>query len=390
MNDLRYNQRRCGALPRYQRNQLMPLFDLSRQPSSQPALRCCLLAVGLLLAPTVTANQNSAIDPTESAEFSRPASWAQPSDVMLSRQLEAWLNRLEDVTAEGKAAALAAWAEPPTPTDDRLDRLLRAVAAAEPAYQPLQADLAALSPQTVSEFTNRFDPSPGNDFGRQVAALWTARQLVRLGRYDEATPLLVKQSVAASPDPATLLFCRAACEYWLLQTTAATETIARLLEREQEIPTRYRQLAYLLEADLATLEADSLDHISRRMRDITRRLDLGHAGPQVRAVQDGVIESLDKLIKKLEDQQQQQQAAGGAGGGGVGGDGRPMEDSQLAGGKGPGEVTSRKLNEGDTWGNLPPRQREEALQQIGREYPAHYREAIEQYFKRLAAGDRGR
>ena len=28
-----------------------------------------------------------------------------------------------------------------------------------------------------------------------------------------------------------------------------------------------------------------------------------------------------------------------------------------------------------------------ALQQIGREYPAHYREAIEQYFKRLATGE---
>ena len=32
-------------------------------------------------------------------------------------------------------------------------------------------------------------------------------------------------------------------------------------------------------------------------------------------------------------------------------------------------------------------EREQALQQIGREFPAHYREAIEQYFKRLAAGE---
>ena len=30
--------------------------------------------------------------------------------------------------------------------------------------------------------------------------------------------------------------------------------------------------------------------------------------------------------------------------------------------------------------------REAALQQIGREYPPYYREAIEQYFKRLATG----
>lgn len=67
-----------------------------------------------------------------------------------------------------------------------------------------------------------------------------------------------------------------------------------------------------------------------------------------------------------------------------------MDDSQLAGGKGRGEVTSRDLDNAGEWGDLPPREREEALQQIGRDYPAHYREAIEQYFKRLAAGDRGR
>ena len=63
-----------------------------------------------------------------------------------------------------------------------------------------------------------------------------------------------------------------------------------------------------------------------------------------------------------------------------------MDDSRLADGKGPGEVTRRDLGDTDGWGNLPPHQRDEALQQIGREFPAHYREAIEQYFKRLAAG----
>ena len=63
-----------------------------------------------------------------------------------------------------------------------------------------------------------------------------------------------------------------------------------------------------------------------------------------------------------------------------------MEDSQLAGGKGRGEVKQREFGDTEDWGNLPPREREDALQQIGRDYPAHYREAIEQYFKRLATG----
>jgi hypothetical protein len=34
---------------------------------------------------------------------------------------------------------------------------------------------------------------------------------------------------------------------------------------------------------------------------------------------------------------------------------------------------------------VPERDREKALQEIGREFPSHYREVIEEYFRRLAA-----
>jgi hypothetical protein len=33
---------------------------------------------------------------------------------------------------------------------------------------------------------------------------------------------------------------------------------------------------------------------------------------------------------------------------------------------------------------LPPKEREEAMQEIGRDFPAHYREVIEEYFRELA------
>ena len=38
--------------------------------------------------------------------------------------------------------------------------------------------------------------------------------------------------------------------------------------------------------------------------DIWRRLDLGRGGPKVRKVEDGVVESLDKIIMQLEEEQQ--------------------------------------------------------------------------------------
>jgi hypothetical protein len=115
---------------------------------------------------------------------------------------------------------------------------------------------------------------------------------------------------------------------------------------------------------------------------VGRRLDLGRAGPRVRGIEDGIVESLDKLIKELEEQQQQQQS--GAAGNNIQSQ-TPMPDSQLAGGRGRGEVTRRNIGSESGWGNLPPKDREEALQQIGREFPSHYRDVIQQYFRRLAA-----
>ncbi len=95
-----------------------------------------------------------------------------------------------------------------------------------------------------------------------------------------------------------------------------------------------------------------------------------------------MIESLDKLIKELEEQQK---PAGQCGGGGniavqPSGPGQP-----ILGGKGPGEVDKKNIGNKSGWGDLPPKQREEALQQIGREFPAHYRDVIEQYFRKLAS-----
>jgi hypothetical protein len=61
-----------------------------------------------------------------------------------------------------------------------------------------------------------------------------------------------------------------------------------------------------------------------------------------------------------------------------------MQDSNPGGGSGPGEVDPKKTGARAGWGNLPPKQRQEALQQIAKGLPAHYREVIEEYFRKLA------
>jgi hypothetical protein len=127
------------------------------------------------------------------------------------------------------------------------------------------------------------------------------------------------------------------------------------------------------------------------MEDVRRRLALGGAGERVQKVENGVIESLDKMIKDIEEQLQRQQSRSAAGqaGGQPSGAPTPMQDSRIAELKGPGKVDQRNVGNGSGWGNLPEKDREKALQDIGRDFPSHYREVIEEYFRRIAAEESG-
>lgn len=325
------------------------------------------------------------------AELARAPTWELPSREAVARRLGEWIDG-DGVAADRRAPARAAWdARTAESGVDLLDAVMAAVAEADPRCLPVLAVVAptpGVPPVTAAALPAWVDDPATAPFERDVVRTWLGRELVRQERFDDGLSLLQGLDPGVSVDPAGLLFHTAACQHWLLRADDAVATLDRLLERPAEIPVRYERVARLLRADMAALEEESLDHIARRMRDITRRLGLGRAGPTTRGVQDGVIESLDKLIAKLEEQQQQQQS-GGAGGAGSGnsGNGKPMEDSRIAGAQGAGEVVKRDLGDGEGWGNLPPHERERALQQIGREFPAHYREAIEQYFKRLAAGE---
>ena len=341
--------------------------------------------------------QSSAV--ASDRDLDRAPSWSIPTAGDVRQRMIASFDRMSAAgvaAAADVAAAKEAWPEqePIAHGADLLDHVMDSLARVDPrcaAVRRSVADGRAAAESAAPDLSWLADPAT-DPFERDAIRLWLGRERVRRDRFDEGLPLLADLDVATAVDPAALLFHRAACQHWLLEADVAVESLDRLLERSGEIPVRYERVARLLRADIAALEDESLDHIARRMRDITRRLDLGRAGPKTLAVQDGVIESLDKMIKQIEQQQQQQQSqsSSGAGGGGRSGNGTPMDDSRIAGGKGPGEVTKRDIGDSDGWGKLPPHKRDEALQQIGREFPAHYREAIEQYFKRLASGEEKR
>jgi hypothetical protein len=332
----------------------------------------------LFLLTTATAAQAG-------VDFVVEPSWQPVSPEVAFARLVEHLNSV-GTAPDRQAQIRTAWqaADDDAVTPDLLERLAAALAQTdERAAELVSFCVKPHSPGALPEFAWLAD-SATPLLVRNNMRLYLARWQVQHGYFDEALAWLagLKPQDVVAPD--ALLFYRAVAYHQLVQPNEADASLGQLLERADDLPARYQKLANLMRQDLAGLKDESLDHIARRMEDIRRRLALGRTGERVQKVESGVIESLDKLIKQAEQQMQQQQAQASSAPGGQP-SGTPMQDSQLGELKGPGSVDRRDIGRGTDWGNLPEKEREKALQEIGREFPSHYREVIEEYFRRLAA-----
>jgi hypothetical protein len=331
-----------------------------------------------LLAPSLVAAAYAAGD------FVAEPTWQLMQPEAVFEQVNGYL-RSSDVAAERQAAVRRTWRskDDAAADHDLLDRLAACLTKADDRVAELVEYCSRVStPGVLPEFAWLAD-SDTPLLIRNNMRLYLARWMVQQGYYDEAISWTEGLSTDDVVAPDVQLFYRAIAYHRLVEPDKADAALTQLLQREDDLPARYQKLADLMRRDLTGLEDESLDHIARRMEDVRRRLAQGRSGDQVQKIENGVIESLDKLIKKAEDQAQKSQSSSPAGG--QQGGGTPMEDSQIAELKGPGKVEQRDVGRGAGWGDLPEKDREKALQEIGREFPSHYREVIEEYFRRLAA-----
>jgi hypothetical protein len=316
-------------------------------------------------------------------ELEKRATWTVPATADVKARLDDYLaTKSLDEAAKLKIDAL--WPDEALALEgsELLDRLAASLAVVEPRAAQIVAacqDAATLPPPKFEILADESAPI----FVRDNLRLYVGRWLAQNHLVDESLEALKDAKAENVADPATLLFHQAVGYHRLLKKDECLAAVSKLLEREAELPRRYVTLAHLMEADIKPLKVDSLDEIARLMEDVRRRLALARAGKTVRDEEDTIVAKLEKMIEELEkqQQQQQQQSSGQAGGQQPN---SPMQDSQAAQMRGAGEVDPKSLGKKDGWGNLPPKERQEVMQQIGRELPAHFRETIEEYFKRLA------
>jgi hypothetical protein len=331
-------------------------------------------------------------------EFGAQASWKAPTTSEARAQVFKWIDDRK-VTPEVRAQVEKLWPadEPPAAEGAQLlERVGETIAFVEPTVKELVEFCASHAEGVVvPEFAILADENL-DPFVRNNLKLLFGRWLAQERYYDESLAQISKLESKDVVDPVSLLFYQSLGHHWFLDKKQGLQSIGKLFERRNELPRRYATMAVLMEADLKALKDDSLDHISRRMNDITRRLDFGHAGKKVQGVENGVIASLDKLIEELEKQAQQGQGSGGGDGDpGPGGRGpaqgiqsrNPAAESTPATGKGPGNIDRRRIGSGSGWGDLPAKEREEALQQIGKDFPSHYRDIVESYFRKIAESE---
>lgn len=341
---------------------------------------------------------------TVSSDLSKSLdSWTLPSSEGIRAELETWSRSLqkngmpsetETILAEGiladwKTTAKFSGKELFDKTIDSMRRLSPAIESYLEACNSLAwKELPFGEPLVLPQIPLQIYLGDSNSSKYLVGTLryYLALRLVQARLYDEAAPILDELTSQNSVDPLGVLIHRAIVCNQLSKTTEGLEAITAYRQAEKNetnIPRRFTELAKLLEFDL-NQQRESQENpqkISRQMNDVRRRLGKGKTDDDTQQAEKDVMKSLDRLIEKIERQCEQQCQQGDGEGQQAN---KPADDSRLLKQKGPGNVDRRDFDPAGNWGDLPPKEREETLLKIEKEFPAHYRDIIEQYFREMA------
>lgn len=317
-------------------------------------------------------------------DLKQKATWSQPTLEQAKARVDQWLaaEKLDEV-AKAKVETLWTAAAGQPEGVDLLERVAATATVVNPNVQPLVTLCHGTEPMFAAPKFAFLADEKTPAWIRSHLKLLLARSLTQRNLMDEALEQMADLKVEDVVDPTSLLFYQAVCHHRLLDKEKCLPALAKLMENKGSLPRRFETVAALMEADLAPLKPDSLDEVARLMDDVERRLGLHRAGKVVRKEEDDVIAKLDKMIEEME-KAAAAAAAAAAGSSGGSQPNAPMQDSMPGGGSGPGDVEQKRIGARAGWGNLPPKERQEALQQISKGLPSHYRDVIEEYFRKLA------
>ncbi|MBS3763738.1 MAG: tetratricopeptide repeat protein [Planctomycetes bacterium] len=280
------------------------------------------------------------------------------------------------------------------------DLIARALAIMQPDFQKA---LKYLNNEKPRKAVKLLEPAleSKNPYLASNARFFLARARMQQENYEKAAallkPLTEEQPPRTQYKPHSL-FRLAISQTYLLKRDDALKSVSTFLRNYPHAPALLRDRAKMLFVQLMTYRKGSLKEVCDLMRYSRRRLKLDRLGETTQTRQERVVEILDKMIEEAQKQQNQGGGGGGGGGqgmaqaGGAGGapsgnspSGGPANQSQLPGGASSMGELSREVKgrPGETWGNMPPKEREKALSHLKSQFPDRYRDLVEQYYKSL-------
>lgn len=296
-----------------------------------------------------------------------------------------WIARhnLQDAKTTSRVSELWISAGGPTPGREVFDRLIASFSLFDPDTKRFVDACSPVAPVKSLPNADLLSRDESDEFYTANMRLFYARFLTQRLMYDEALTIFARIDPARVVDPGTCFFYLAVCQHQLMMRKEGLETLDKLQHKTEGVAESYARVAALMQDELQSLGDRPLEGVSKKMQDSERRLDLGRGGQRVQKVQEEIIESLNEIIKQKE-QQANAQAQSGQGDNSSNRSSGPADDSMLKGATAPGNVDKKNLKKQGAWGGMQPREIGPAQNLLNKEFPSNYRQAVEEYFKKLA------
>ena len=235
------------------------------------------------------------------------------------------------------------------------------------------------------------------------AAVFEARSLVEQKRIEAAQQrlaTLAAQEVTLRDHTlhaADVRFLIGYCQLHTLHYDEAIKTLETFGKDYPHASERLQVTAKQIVQELRRRQADGISDVADLMAYAGRRLGHGTSNKAVTSKQAKAVALLDALIKTAEDKECKSgscKKCGGkskgckACGGPPSGNQQPSSPANQSklpgGGSKTGQLRATVARPGEAWGQMPESERDRILQAVKKNFPARYRELVEQYYKQLA------
>jgi len=182
------------------------------------------------------------------------------------------------------------------------------------------------------------------------------------------------------------------CQVHVLDYQFAYGTFEDFLKNHPNAPERLRTTAQQILTELSRRAPGRIGDIRDLLTYARRKLKTGQTDETLLQKQEEAVALLETLIDEAEQQEQNQGEGEGQGQSGRRGaprgskkpGGGAAESTLPTGGGREGKLRKSIARPGEMWGKMLPREREEVMQTLQKQFPSQYRDLLEQYYKQLS------